>query len=173
MKNNNLLKGISTVMIVGIVIAAVILIPKKTENTDTGNEVATTSTNTIPTPTNSSSTIPKNPDNPEPIIPVGAIGPIYKDGSYSATGSYQSPEGTESIGVSLVLKNDVVITSTVVGNATGGISQRYQGIFIDNYKQYVIGKEISTLSLNKVSGSSLTPIGFNNAVRTIRAKAKS
>jgi hypothetical protein len=36
----------------------------------------------------------------------------------------------------------------------------------------VVGKNIDEVNLGKVSGSSLTPIGFNNAIEDIRSQAK-
>jgi len=96
----------------------------------------------------------------------------YKDGTYSATGYYTSPAGQEHIDVSLTLKNDVVTASTVTAGAKMAISVNMQKMFIDNYKQYVDGKNIDDLNLTQVSGSSLTPGGFNDAVAKIKAEAK-
>ena len=97
---------------------------------------------------------------------------MYKDGTYSAIGEYMSPGGPETIQVSLVIKDEKVMGATVVGDAQNSISKRLQEDFISNYKQYVIGKKISDISLSKVSGSSLTPKGFNDALVKIKAQAK-
>jgi len=51
-------------------------------------------------------------------------------------------------------------------------SQHYQSRFLSGYKQYVVGKNISSVNLTNVSGSSLTPIGFDNALTQIKAQAK-
>ncbi len=96
----------------------------------------------------------------------------YKNGTYSADGSYDSPGGPDSIGVTLTLQNDIVTNVSVTPNPGDRTSARYQNAFISGYKQYVIGKNISGLNLGKVSGSSLTPIGFNNALTQIKAQAK-
>jgi len=37
----------------------------------------------------------------------------------------------------------------------------------------VIGKNIADVQLSRVSGSSLTPEGFNNALATIKSQAQS
>lgn len=97
----------------------------------------------------------------------------YKDGTYQATGSYRTPGGNESIGVSLTIENGIITDSTVTQNARAGEAREYQGQFVSGYKSEVIGKRIDEVSLNRVSGSSLTPIGFNNAIQTIRTDAKS
>ena len=97
---------------------------------------------------------------------------IYKNGTYSATGSYGSPGGTENISVTLTLTNDIITDITVTPGAYDRRSQSYQNIFISNYKQYVVGKNIASVNLGKISSSSLTPIGFNDALAQIKANAK-
>ncbi len=96
----------------------------------------------------------------------------FVDGTYEAMGEYTSPAGPEKISVSLTLENGVVVDSTVVPQAVNPNSVKFQGIFTENYKAQVIGKKISELKLDKVSGSSLSPKGFNNAVEKITAEAK-
>ena len=44
--------------------------------------------------------------------------------------------------------------------------------FIDGYKSLVVGKDISSISLNRVSGSSLTSQGFNSAIQKIKSQAQ-
>ncbi len=95
----------------------------------------------------------------------------YKDGTFQATGSYDSPAGTESVAVSLTLKDGIIESSTVTSEANDGESRRYQGMFISGYKAFVDGKNISDVNVGKVSGSSLTGIGFNAAVAKIKAEA--
>ncbi len=97
---------------------------------------------------------------------------VYKDGTYTATGSYMSPGGPDKIGVTLTLKNDIVTDVSATEMAGDPTSKRFQGMFLSGYKQYVIGKNIASLSLTKVSGSSLTPKGFNDALLKIKAQAK-
>ncbi len=96
---------------------------------------------------------------------------IYRDGTYTASTSYNSPGGMDQIKVTLTLKNDVVmdVTTTASGDKT---SERYQAMFLADYKQYVVGKNIASVKLDKVSGSSLTPAGFNDALAKIKAQAK-
>ncbi len=96
----------------------------------------------------------------------------YNDGTYSATGTYDSPGGLESVSVSLTIANDIVTGATVTSGASDGTSRRYQQMFISGYKTYVIGKDIDTLNLDRVSGSSLTPIGFDNALAKIKTEAQ-
>lgn len=114
---------------------------------------------------------------PTPVTATPATVPSstkskYKNGTYSAVGVYYSPEGQESINVSVTLTNGIVTDSTVTGNATNGRSVRYQQMFIGGFKSLVIGKSIDAISLDYVSGSSLTPAGFNDALSQIKTKAQ-
>ncbi len=95
----------------------------------------------------------------------------YADGTYTATGNYTSPGGAESIVVTLTLENDIVVAAEVQKMATLPTSVLMQTDFANNFKQYVIGKNIADLELTKVSGSSLTPKGFNDAVAKIKFQA--
>jgi hypothetical protein len=96
----------------------------------------------------------------------------YKDGAYSATGSYLSPGGDEKIGVSLTLKDDVIASASVTPEPVSSEGSRYQAIFQQNFQSLVVGKNIADVHLTKVSGSSLTSGGFNQALATIEAQAK-
>ena len=137
----------------------------ETGDDDSGSVSKTTSTPSVPikpAPVVSTppATIPKNYTS------------IYKNGTYSATGSYGSPGGTENISVTLTLSNDIITSVSVTSGAYDRRSQGYQNVFIANYKQYVIGKNIASVNLGKISSSSLTPIGFNNALAQIKSQAK-
>jgi uncharacterized protein with FMN-binding domain len=97
----------------------------------------------------------------------------YKNGTYTAEGNYISPGGDEQILVKLTLKDEVIKDSQVESKAVRPSSKKFQKIFIENYKQFVIGKKIDEIKLDKVSGSSLTPKGFNDALEKIKKEAKS
>lgn len=97
----------------------------------------------------------------------------YKDGTYTQVGGYTSPGGAEQIDVKLTLKNGLVTEAEVTPKAERPYSVKWQGVFAENFKTLVVGKNIKDLNLGKVSGSSLTPKGFNDAVEKIKAEAKS
>ncbi len=99
---------------------------------------------------------------------------LYKDGTYIATGTYNTPEGgTETIKVSITLSDDIIIDSSVTANTSNASeSERYQKQFIAGYKLFVTGKKITDVKLSAVSGSSLTSSGWNSAVASIEAQAK-
>ncbi len=105
-------------------------------------------------------------------VVTSSLASTYKNGTYSATGSYLSPGGTEQLGVTVTLKDDVIVSASVTPKPVSEQGTQFQGIFSKNFKQYVIGKDISSIHLTTVSGSSLTPQGFNDALTKIEAQAK-
>ena len=100
-----------------------------------------------------------------------AVHQEYKNGMFSAAGEYQAPSGKEEINVSLTLRNGVITDATYAGTAMQGRSKMMQEAFGAGYKQLVVGKSIDSLSLDVVNGSSLTPMGFMDAVKKIRMEA--
>jgi hypothetical protein len=96
----------------------------------------------------------------------------YKNGTYSDTGNYISPGGPREINATITLAYNVIIDATAQGTATDATSKRFQGEFVANFKSEVVGKNIDEVVLTKVSGSSLTPKGFNDALDKIKAVAK-
>ncbi len=97
----------------------------------------------------------------------------YSDGTYTESGSYQSPNGTETVDVTVTLADDIVTAVEVVGFGESPDSRRYQGEFIDGIAAEVVGKDIDSLAVSKVAGSSLTSGGFNDAIDAIKADAAS
>lgn len=109
-----------------------------------------------------------------PSTPTSTTAPsasAYKDGTYSAVGSYNSPGGSDDLNVSVTLADGIITDATVTSGAHDQTSSHYQGVFIANYKPLVIGKNIDDVVLSKVSGSSLTSGGFNQALTKIKAQA--
>jgi uncharacterized protein with FMN-binding domain len=106
------------------------------------------------------------------LQPTGLISTAkYKDGTYETVGNYMSPGGEESIKVKLTLVDNVVTDAEVVSQAERPNSVKFQGIFVENYKEKVIGKNINRIKLKKIAGSSLTPQGFNDALKKIKSQA--
>lgn len=112
------------------------------------------------------------PVTTKPTTTTTSTSSSYKDGTYSAVGTYMSPGGQDQISVSVTLAKDLITSVDVTPLVADRTSAKYMDKFIGGYKSYVVGKSIASLSLSKVSGASLTPIGFNNAITQIKAKAK-
>lgn len=101
----------------------------------------------------------------------GAATGAYADGTYTAEGSYATPESVEEISVTVTLEDDVVTAVEVTGNPTKRESEQYQSQFIGGIADAVVGKSIDEISVSRIAGSSLTSGGFNDAIETIKAEA--
>ena len=173
---NNLQKNIgiffSFIVIIGVLFVTIfwgkqstttpVVDQTSSNNTNTSNS----GSNTTPTTTNTIT------QTPPPVDTTKKSASVYKDGTYSATGSYMSPGGQDQIAVTLTLKNDIITDVSVTPEAGDRTSSRYQNKFVSGYKQYVLGKNIADVYLTTVSGSSLTPQGFNDALAQIKTQAQ-
>lgn len=142
------------IVLIGIVTSVVIIV-----NNGNADTAKTTETTSVQTQTNSATVDSTDTSS-------------YKDGTYSATGSYLSPGGRESIDLTVVIKDGVITDTTLATHASSRDSSQYQELFADHYKSLVVGKSINGLSLSRVAGSSLTSNGFNDALDEIRTEAR-
>jgi uncharacterized protein with FMN-binding domain len=95
----------------------------------------------------------------------------YTDGDYTAEGSYISPAGEQSVKVQLTLKDDTVTAVTVTPEADDPQAKGFQEKFAGGISDAIVGKDIDTLNVSRVAGSSLTSGGFNKAIEAIKAEA--
>ena len=102
---------------------------------------------------------------------TGAATGDYADGSYTADGSYQTPETVEKISVTLTVADGRVTEVEVTGDPQARESEQYQGQFIDGISDEVVGKSLDEIEVSRVAGSSLTSGGFNEAVESIKEQA--
>lgn len=171
---SNITKTIASVVGLLLVggVAAFSFMPKGNNSSQSATPTITTSDATkelTVVPTNTATETGTSDTTVAPAQPVSG----YKDGTYTATGSYRTPEGSEQVTVTLSLKDGVVTdSSTTFAAAQAHESKQYQSQFSSGYKQYVVGKNIDEVSLSRVSGSSLTPKGFNAALEQIKTQAK-
>lgn len=98
----------------------------------------------------------------------------FTAGDYEATGTYTTPDGrTQSIEVEVELAADGTITDLDAdGQAESGNSEQFQGKFESGINEQVVGRKITELDVDKVSGSSLTSGGFNDAIEQIVGQAQ-
>lgn len=120
--------------------------------------------------TNQAEMVNETPINKQQMMNESSM---YQDGTYEMIGEYVSPGGPETVGVTVTLANGIITDANVEVLATRPASVDKQTDFAANYKPMVIGKNIDEVMLTKVSGSSLTPKGFNDAIEKIKAEAKS
>ncbi|MDQ7879953.1 FMN-binding protein [Microbacterium sp. QXD-8] len=95
----------------------------------------------------------------------------YADGTYTADGSYATPESVETITVTVSLEDDVITAVEVTGDPQKRESEQYQGEFIGGIADVVVGQDIDEIQVSRVAGSSLTSGGFNDAIETIKSEA--
>jgi len=75
--------------------------------------------------------------------------------------------------VSLTLSNDKITSVSIdSSNIYSGTSLEYTQRFSRGIKSAVVGKNIGSVQVGRISGASLTPMGFNNALDTIKTVAK-
>ena len=123
-----------------------------TTNTDSGQ-------NNITTPTVTSTNNQNNSTS-------------YKDGSYSADGSYLVSDKQETIKLSLDISNNKITSASITPINVSHDSQFYINMFQQGFTSLVVGKNIDDVNLTVVNGASLTPNGFNEALNAIKLKAK-
>ncbi len=94
------------------------------------------------------------------------------DGDYSAEGSYSNPGGQSEVQVDLTITDGKIADIKVTPGATNLTSRSYQQKFAGGISGEVVGKSLDELDVSKVSGSSLTSQGFNQAIEQIKADAR-
>ena len=96
----------------------------------------------------------------------------YKDGTYSADGNYVSPNGTETVGVTLTLAGGAVSDVQITQHPSNPNTRKFQGEFAGGIQSQIVGKSLNEIKVSKVAGSSLTSGGFNQAVEKIKSEAR-
>ena len=89
----------------------------------------------------------------------------------SGAAKYTTPARiTHDIGVTLTLEGDLITDVVVDFDKGKGPANDYQKRFESSYRTVVIGQKLSSLSLSRVGGASLTSGGFNEAVAAIKSQ---
>ncbi len=96
----------------------------------------------------------------------------YVDGTYTKVGMYQSPGGADKVTVTVVVKDDVVQSLSLVNGGSNEGSVYNQNLFIEGVNSLVVGKKLEDVKVGKVNGASLTGEGFNKAIGEIRTAAQ-
>jgi uncharacterized protein with FMN-binding domain len=163
MNNKALIIGLAAIAVIGV--AVLTMSSKKPTPAMTQNPAPTAMATAAPTAMPSTGEAMTNT--------TGEATGDYKAGKYTAEGDYTSPAGPEKVKVDLSLSADGTITDIMfTGETEHPMSKKFQGKFSSGYKTLVMGKKIDDVKLDKVSGSSLTPMGFNDAIEKIKADAK-
>lgn len=120
-----------------------------------------------------SNTTTQTKENTVAFTPAAARGSgRYPDGTYTAVGIY-APHGLDTeLEVKVTLKDGIITDVDSNLLSPDSFSRQMTEKFKSGYKTLVIGKPIEGLKLGTVSGSSLTPVGFNDALRKIESYAE-
>lgn len=175
-KNKQIIMTMLVLAGVALVVGSIIIFNKKsmksalsTNSNTTPSNTSTDNTTTAPsTTTNATSMGDTSSSSSAPATTTSS----YKDGTYSSTADFYTPEETDTIKVSLSVKDGVVSNVSAVTSTSSRESRQYDSAFLNAYKSYVVGKSLRGLNLNRVSGASLTTEGFNNALDMIRQQAQ-
>jgi hypothetical protein len=103
---------------------------------------------------------------------VPASNATYKDGEYTEQGAYNSPGGPELISVDLTIKSNAVSAVVVKTVKADPTATQYEKLFEQGISKAIVGKQINELNVSRVGGSSLTSMGFNDALDKIKSSAK-
>lgn len=157
-RKREILAALAVLVVIVIIVAGIAVAKDKQAKTDI-------STNVAPVTATSTTNMPASSQQ------MGMM-KAYKDGSYSAVGTFNSPGGQEAITINITIKDGTVTGTSAISGSNDRESEEYEARFINGYKQHVVGKNVDSINLGRISGSSLTPIGFNDALEQIKAQAK-
>lgn len=132
----------------------------------------------IPTAKSTAAAVPTHPTaapKPTPAatpVPTPTPAAVYSDGSFSATGNFQSPGGNEKIRVTLTIAHDIIQSVSVSAVHIDSTSTSYETQFEGGIGAVVVGKNIDSINVGVVAGASLNGTGFNQAIGKIKSAAK-
>lgn len=158
----SLVTSLAVLLVIVVIVGGVVALTRGGSSSD-NSQAGTNTTETTPTQETTDSQQPSS----------NQADGEYQDGSYTATGTYNSPGGRESITVNVTLDDGKVTNTSATGNPSDSTAHDFQNEFIKAYKSLVVGKDIDSIRLSQVSGSSLTSQGFNAALSQIKSQAQS
>jgi len=86
------------------------------------------------------------------------------DGTFSGTGSYETPGGRQEIDVTVVLRDGLVDSLRVDPAARNATSRHFQERFASVVVDHVVGRSLDDVSVARLAGSSSTGAGFMAAL---------
>jgi len=148
----------------GVLLAIVFYANQSSQNRQTISENSTTLT---PTAT----AIPTSTITP-PVSRAATDESALKNGTYTATGSYFTPEGQEQVTVTLTLSDGIITSVNTSTTASERESRQYLQLFAAGISKVVVGKKITEVTpVGRVNGASLTGDGFDKAIQSIIQQA--
>ncbi|MET0979857.1 MAG: hypothetical protein ABWX90_01210 [Candidatus Saccharimonadales bacterium] len=138
--------------------------PESETEVETEDEAATPSPVAAPT-----TPAPTTPAPSPAATPTGS----HRNGTYTATVSYNVPDGGHNtLNATVTISNSTISAVTTNNSYTERKSQQYVDSFANGISSASVGKPVATFSIGRVGGASLTSAAFNSALDTIRNEAK-
>lgn len=94
-----------------------------------------------------------------------------RTGTYTAASDYGTPHGVNSITVRVTLQNGTITSVTTTHSLNDRESRQYVNQFDNSIQSAVVGQPISSASVNRLGGASLTSAAFDNAIQQIAQQA--
>ena len=138
---------------------------KSTTSSKTGTSQSTSSGSTKTSSNINSTTVPTT-SNPS------SASSQYKDGTYKASINYRLPSDINELNVTLIIKDGKVSSVATDSNYGDQESSRYISGFENKVQSAVKGKSLSSLSIGRIGGASLTSSAFEDAVAQIQNDAQ-
>lgn len=154
------------VSIVGVSVLALTACTSNGDNTDTQKDVARTEEVVI---------VEKQKEVTAESMPSADQNmSSYKDGVFTADGSYDADDGDvhEDIDFALEIADGKVVSLELIGEAGHPISKHHQEDFMAAMPAQIIGKDIADLHVETISGASDTTTGFKKALADIQRQAQ-
>ncbi len=95
-----------------------------------------------------------------PPVPASDV----RDGTWTGTGTYESPGGPQELDVRATFRQGTVVRVDVLPAATNATSRRFQERFADAVAGEVVGLPVDEVHVDRLAGSSGTGAGFMQAV---------
>jgi uncharacterized protein with FMN-binding domain len=176
-REQNTRKKLITSLLLIVIISALVMATddvKSKRSIAAASQITDSSTPSTPVTSTPNPTPPPTPSaatTAPPTTPAAATpAPPAQSGTYSARSSYRVPGSIESIKVTLAVSNGVITNVSIVNSEGDNNSAQYQQDFTSAYKSSVVGKKLSGLQLDVISGASDTTQGFNDALSQIASK---
>ncbi len=139
--------------------------------TQTSQSVASTTPTTTPASTTTPITTPASASETATTTQTASE---YKDGTYTTTQTYSVPHGAQNdISVELTVQDGTITAVSVDDSYEDHESASYIRSFESSVSAAVKGKKLSSLSVGRIGGASLTSSAFKKALTAIATQAKS
>ena len=153
------IKSGMVLLIILLMVASIVLAGCSTKKSSTTSKDNSHSTNMDMATDKTKNAMDQNHDTMMKLLP---------DGVYETQKTYRYHAGTETVDISITVKDGVVTEASLVGINPNPVSRRYQQAVNDALPDLVIGKHLSEINLpRQISGSSLTTAALDDYLTSL------